>query len=139
MATSQAHAGSLRSVLDKEKLNGSNFLDWERSLRLVLRHERKEYVLDSAIPPVPDAGSTRSVRDARQKHLDDSLDVGCIMLCTMVPDLQKQLMGVSTDSFAIMEQLKEMFKERARTERFKSVKGLMFTKMPSGESVSRMS
>ena len=30
-----------------------------------------------------------------------------------------------------------MFKERARTERFKSVKGLMFTKMPSGESVSR--
>ena len=30
-----------------------------------------------------------------------------------------------------------MFQEQARTERFLYVKGLMFTKMPSGEPVSR--
>ena len=55
----------------------------------------------------------------------------------MDPGLQKQMLKMSGDSFAILEQLREMFQEQARTERFKAVKGLMFTKMSAGESVSR--
>ena len=35
----------LRGLLEKEKLNGVNFLDWDRNLRLILKHERKEYIL----------------------------------------------------------------------------------------------
>ena len=89
MAASQAYVVSLRSILERERLNGANFLDWERNLRIVLKHERKEYVLDEPIPPRPDAGSTRSVRDAHETHLNDSLEVGCIMLSTMEADLQK--------------------------------------------------
>ena len=41
---------SLRSILEKDKLNGTNFLDWYRNLRIVLRQERKEYILDQPIP-----------------------------------------------------------------------------------------
>ena len=137
MTTTSAHGLSLRSILEKEKLNGTNFLDWERNLRIVLKHEKKEHVIDQPLPPRPDAGSTRSVRDAHEKHLNDSLEVGCVMLSTMEPGLQKQMIKMSGDSFSILEQLREMFQEQARTERFRSVKSMMFTKMSSGESVSR--
>ena len=41
---------SLRSLLEKEKLNGTNFLDWFRNLRIVLKQERKEFVIEKPIP-----------------------------------------------------------------------------------------
>ena len=50
---------SLRSVLEKDKLNGSNFLDWERNLQIVLRQERKWYVLETPLGEAP--ASTASV------------------------------------------------------------------------------
>ena len=50
MATTQAHGLSLRSILEKEKLTGTNFLDWERNLRIVLKHEKKEQVIDQPLP-----------------------------------------------------------------------------------------
>ena len=34
---------TLRSLVEKEKLNGTNFLDWFRSLRMVLKEEQKEF------------------------------------------------------------------------------------------------
>jgi hypothetical protein len=37
-------------VLDKEKLNGANFIDWYRNLRIVLRQEKIEYVLQEPYP-----------------------------------------------------------------------------------------
>ncbi|KAJ9551914.1 hypothetical protein OSB04_015959 [Centaurea solstitialis] len=40
---------SLRSILEKDKLTGSNFLNWERNLQIVLRHERKWYVLEEPL------------------------------------------------------------------------------------------
>ena len=40
---------SLRSILEKDKLNGTNFLDWYKNLKIVLRQERKEYILDQPI------------------------------------------------------------------------------------------
>ena len=41
---------SLRSVLEKDKLTGTNFLDWFQNLRIVLKQERKLYVLDEPLP-----------------------------------------------------------------------------------------
>ena len=38
---------NLRSIIEKNKLNGNNFLDWERNLRIVLRSEGRENVLDT--------------------------------------------------------------------------------------------
>ena len=56
MAVSQAHVVSLRSILQKERLSSTNFLDWKS------KHKRKECVLDEPISSVPDNDSTRSVR-----------------------------------------------------------------------------
>ena len=35
---------TLRSILEKDKLNGTNYADWMRNLRIVLRVEKKEAV-----------------------------------------------------------------------------------------------
>jgi hypothetical protein len=40
----------LRSLIEKEKLFETNFLDWHRNMRIVLAHEKKLYVLDEPIP-----------------------------------------------------------------------------------------
>lgn len=41
---------SLRSILDKKKMNEHNFLNWERNQRIVLRSENQEDVLEHQIP-----------------------------------------------------------------------------------------
>ena len=40
---------TLLLILEKEKLMGPNYLDWMHALRLTLRYENKEYVLDEQI------------------------------------------------------------------------------------------
>ena len=49
MATKNTPTLSLRSVLEKDKLNGTNFLDCYKNLRIVLMQEKKLYVLDEPI------------------------------------------------------------------------------------------
>ena len=78
---------SLRSILEKDKLNGTNFLDWYRNLRIVLRQERKEYILDQPIPEEPAANAPRAQKDAYNKHLNDSVDVTCLILGCMESEL----------------------------------------------------
>ena len=53
---------SLRSVLEKDKLTGTNFLDWFRNLRIVLKQERKLYVLDEPLPEEPAENVPRAER-----------------------------------------------------------------------------
>ncbi|KAK8667691.1 hypothetical protein V6N13_007839 [Hibiscus sabdariffa] len=81
---------SLRSLLEKEKLNGIYFLDWFRNLRIVLKQERKEYVIEELVPDEPTANAPRADKEKFKKHMDDMLDVSCLMLATMSPELQKQ-------------------------------------------------
>ena len=83
MASNNTSTFTLRSVLDKEKLNGTNFLDWSPNLRIVLKKERKMYVLDNEIPNEPPANNApRAERNAYSKHLNDSVDVTYLMLTT---------------------------------------------------------
>ena len=91
MASNNTSTFTLRSVLEKEKLNGTNFLDWSRNLRIVLKQERKMYVLDNEIPKEPPTkNAPRAERDAYSKHLNDSVDVTSLMLTTMNFELQKE-------------------------------------------------
>ncbi|KAK8685903.1 hypothetical protein V6N13_124935 [Hibiscus sabdariffa] len=78
---------SLRSLLEKEKLNGINFLDWFQNLRIVLKQERKEYVIEEPVPDEPAANAPRADKDKFKKHMDDMVDVGCLMLATMDSEL----------------------------------------------------
>jgi hypothetical protein len=80
-------AFNLRYVLEKEKLNGTNFIDWYCNLRIVLRQEKREYVLEQPYPDDLPDNATDADRRAYEKHCNDSLDVSCLMLATMSPDL----------------------------------------------------
>ncbi|KAJ9548675.1 hypothetical protein OSB04_021218 [Centaurea solstitialis] len=125
---------SLRSILEKDKLTGSNFLDWERNLMIVLRHERKWYVLEEPLGEAPPANAPAAARNAHKKHSDDLLDVACLMLATMSPDLQAGL--INTNAYDMIRQLRDMFQTQARTERYDATKAFNECKMIKGTSVS---
>ena len=89
MAANKNSSFNLWSVLEKEKLNGANFIDWYRNLRIVLRNEKKEYVLEQPYPDDLPDGTNVAARRAYEKHCNDSLEVSCLMLATMSSGLQK--------------------------------------------------
>ena len=92
MAQPNSNHFTLRSVLEKDKLNGSNYIDWSRNLRIVLKQEKKLYVLDTLLPNEPARNATAVQRETYETKKSDSNDVTCLMLATMVPELQKQFM-----------------------------------------------
>ena len=71
MASNNTNVFSLRSVLEKDKLNGTNFIDWSRNLRIVLRQEKKLEVLDHPLPAEPTRNATAAVREAFEKKKND--------------------------------------------------------------------
>ena len=98
---------SLRSVLEKDKLTGTNFLDWFRNLRIVLKQERKLYALDEPLPEEPAENVPRAENNAYEKHHNDSVDVAYLMLATMSSELQKDLKNM--EAYDMIFNLKEMF------------------------------
>ena len=79
----------LISVLQRQVLTGgANYLDWMRNLRITLRYDNHEYVLDEQISVI-DEHSTEEDIAANRKHIEDSNKVSCIMIAAMSPELQK--------------------------------------------------
>ncbi len=58
-------------------------------MRIVLKQEKKLYVLEQPPPPPLPENATHTERDAFRKHQDDAMDVACLMLATMSSELQK--------------------------------------------------
>ncbi|XP_074300620.1 uncharacterized protein LOC141631913 [Silene latifolia] len=106
---------SLGSLLEKKKLNGSNFLEWYRNLRIVLKQEKKVYVLVKELPKKLDSNAHTTAKNAWKEHSDANTDVCCLILATMNFELQKQYENVES-ACGIVENLKAMFQEQARTD-----------------------
>ena len=124
----------LRSILDKEKLSGTNFLDWHRNLRIVLKHDKKLYVLETPVPEEePPSSAPKAEREAYKKHLDDANEAACLMLATMNSELQKQHENMS--AFDMIGHLKMLYQEQARNERFQVSKALFNSKLSEGNPV----
>jgi hypothetical protein len=87
MSASNTSGFNLRLLLEKEKLNRANFIDWYRNLEIVLRQEKTKYVLTELYPDDLHAVSSPADRKAHEKHYDDALNVSCLMHATMSPDL----------------------------------------------------
>ncbi|GJV34435.1 hypothetical protein Tco_1394835 [Tanacetum coccineum] len=52
---------AFRSMFEREKLPGNNFIDWFCQLKLVMRVEKKMYVIEHPLPAVPIADSKAQV------------------------------------------------------------------------------
>ena len=66
-------------------------------------------MIDEAIPDEPAPDAPRAERNDFNKHKEDSLDVTCIMLATMEPELLKQMEDM--EAYDMIVHLKEMFQE----------------------------
>ena len=58
------------------------------NLRIILRSEEKEEVLDTALPEEPVDNATTAERAAYRKVVDNDREVSYIMLTCMEPELQ---------------------------------------------------
>ncbi|KAL4377896.1 hypothetical protein GQ457_02G024690 [Hibiscus cannabinus] len=65
--------------------------------------------------------------------MDDMLDVGCLMLATMTPELQKQHEDMV--AYEMIANLKEIYEGKARQERYETSKALFQCKMSEGSLV----
>ncbi|KAK1432596.1 hypothetical protein QVD17_09493 [Tagetes erecta] len=133
MSSENNHSFALKSILEKEKLDNTNFIEWPRNLKIVLKFAKKLYILEAPVPDQPEA-NTADARKAWDKHNEDAVEVACLMQATMSPDLQKNMEDMA--AFDMIEQLKGMFQKQARQERHDTMKQLISCKMQEGSSVS---
>ena len=124
----------LKGLLEKDKLNVLNFIDWLRNLRIFLRMEEKIRAIEEPLPAEPQARDSQVVRDDYEKRRAESNAVACLMLATMTPELQKGVENLG--SYNMLAQLKDMFQLQAKQERFDTVKSLICCKMAQGSNVS---
>ncbi|KAK8559182.1 hypothetical protein V6N12_042464 [Hibiscus sabdariffa] len=110
----------------------TSFLHVEH-FRIVLKQERKEYVIEEPVPDEPAANAPRADKDKFKKHMDDMVDVGCLMLATMDSELQKQHENMV--AYEMIQNLKEIYEGQARQERYETSKALFQCKMTEGTPV----
>jgi hypothetical protein len=127
---------SLCPLLEKEKLKAdiSNFIDWLCILTIVLRCDRKEYILNTPILAEPRAVTIIENITMYTNHNEYELDVQSLLVGIMGYELQKRFIKIKT--YDICEQLKNMFPEQARVEKYKVIKSLLCHKMAERSSIS---
>jgi hypothetical protein len=126
----------LAQLLEKEKLHesGTNFVDWFRNLRIVLKSAKKDYVLEQTLGPAPADNATEDAFNVFQSRSDDCIAVQCAMLASMEPELQRRF--EDWGPYETITELKGMFQQQARAERFEISQALLDCKMAEGSSVS---
>ncbi|KAK8670848.1 hypothetical protein V6N13_037462 [Hibiscus sabdariffa] len=95
--------------------------------------ERKEYVIEEPVPDESAANAPRADKDKFKKHMDDMLDVGCLMLATMTLELQKQHEDMV--AYEMIQNLKDIYEGQARQKRYETSKALFQCKMSEGSPV----
>ncbi|GJY75133.1 retrotransposon protein, putative, ty1-copia subclass [Tanacetum coccineum] len=98
---------AFRSLFEREKLSGNNFNDWFRQLKLVLRVEKKMFVIEQPIPPSLAADSAVNVLAEWNAIYD-----------------------------AYNEEIKSMFEKQAKVERFDLIQTFYACKQEEGKLVA---
>src|SRR5947208_2296896 len=104
-------------VLEQNKLDGKNYQDWFRNLKIVLDSEHKTYVLDGPPPEEAPEDNTEAEIETDRKWKEDDVQARCLMLVSMTPQLQRQheLMQHASE---IHQHLKDLFQVADRSLRY---------------------
>ncbi|GJY46448.1 retrotransposon protein, putative, ty1-copia subclass [Tanacetum coccineum] len=122
------------SMFEREKLSGNNFNDWFRQLKLVLRVEKKMYVIEQPIPPTPVADSIANVLAECNAVYDAHNEVAYLMLGSMTPaELHRQFENYSP--YEMLQELKSMFEKQVGVERFDVIQTFHSCKLEDGKPV----
>ncbi|XP_071933635.1 uncharacterized protein [Coffea arabica] len=82
------------------------------------------------MPQEPEPNVPATARNAYKKHMDDNRDSSCIMVASMIPQLQQQHMKMG--AYDIVQHLRELFEQQSRTVRYDTSKELFRCKMAEG-------
>jgi hypothetical protein len=55
-------------------------------VRIVLKQEKRLYVLENSIPNSSTEDAEEKVRNGHQRHVDDNEQAACVMLVSMSPE-----------------------------------------------------
>ena len=71
----------LAGILEKDKLHesGTNFVDWYRNVRIVLKGCKKDYVLEATLGDSPDDNATEEAMNLFYQRSDDYISVPCLL------------------------------------------------------------
>ncbi|KAI3790532.1 hypothetical protein L2E82_03639 [Cichorium intybus] len=106
---------SILSLCSKVTLDGTNYNDWMRNIKMALRFKNKEYVLDTELIEVDPETATTEEYASYKKHVDDVTKVACIMIATMNPKFQRFYEDYWP--YEMHKDLAEKFCKRARVEK----------------------
>ncbi|KAI3699760.1 hypothetical protein L2E82_44271 [Cichorium intybus] len=122
---------SILSLCSKVTLDGTNYNDWIRNIKMALRFEHKEYVLETELVEVDPETATPEEVASYTKHSDDATKVACIMIATMNPELQR----IYEDywPYEMHKELAEKFRKQERIERREVVKAFINGKPKEAE------
>ena len=121
-------------VLEQNKLDGKNYHDWFRNLKIVLDSEHKTYVLNGPPPEeVPDDSTEAEIETVR-KWKEDDIQARCLMLANMTPQLQRQHESMQHAS-EIHQHLKDLFQVADRSLRYTIASELYGRKLREGGDV----
>ncbi|GKB48696.1 hypothetical protein Tco_0899449 [Tanacetum coccineum] len=124
---------AFRSMFEREKLSGNNFNDWFRQLKLVLRVEKKKFVIEQPLPAAPAANFEAQVLLEWNAVYDAYNEVACLILGSMTAELHRQFENSSP--YDMIKELKAMFKKQVGVERFDLIQTFHACKQEEGKPV----
>jgi hypothetical protein len=101
---------------------------------IACHQEHKEFVLTKPFPANLTNNAPAAQRREHEKRCNDYLDISCLMLATMSPELQRQYEAL--DAHTIITGLRNMFEDQARAERFNTSKSLFACGLAEGNPMS---
>ena len=122
MIMSSAMKAAMSTLLDKYMLTGSNYIDWLRNVRIVLRTESLLHVLEEPVPDEPLINAPQEQIDDFNKYMSQEAQVQGILLASMSSQLQSQHKGMNPKD--IFMHLRELYGQEARIERYRITSAL---------------
>ncbi|GJY03525.1 retrotransposon protein, putative, ty1-copia subclass [Tanacetum coccineum] len=121
-------------MFEREKLSGNNFNDWFRQLKLVLRVEKKIFVIEHPLPAAHAANSEAQVLLEWNAVYDAYNEVAYLILGSMTAELHRQFENSSP--YDMIKELKAMFEKQAGVERFDLIQTFHACKQEEGKPVA---
>src|SRR5438067_8848945 len=121
-------------LLEQNKLNGKNYQDWVRNLKIIFDSEQRTYVLDSPHTPEVVGNDTPDDIAFKQQWANDDMYARCLMLASITPELQRQHENYQYAS-QIYRHLVDLFQTPDRSVRYSVISELYSRKLKEGGDV----